>query len=145
MAQSTPIVIERTVNAPVERVWQAISDPAEMKKWYFDVPEFRPVVGTSFQFKAGPPDKEYLHRCEVKDVEPMQRLAYSWCYDGLPGDSLVTFELTPDGDKTNVRLTHTGVESFAPSNDPNVKRESFLAGWTDIVTRMLPNFVEKQL
>ena len=34
------IVIERTYNAPVEKVWKAITDKEEMKQWYFDLDAF---------------------------------------------------------------------------------------------------------
>ena len=143
-AVSTDVVVERTIDAPVEKLWMAISDPVVMKEWYFNVPDFRPVVGTKFQFLEGPPDKKYLHLCEVVEVVPERRLAYSWRFEGMPGESVVTFELTPEGNKTKIKLTHAGVESFAVSGDPNVSKASFTAGWTDLITRMLPEFMEKQ-
>ncbi len=40
--KNEPFVIERILNAPVERVWRAITDKDEMKNWYFDIPEFKP-------------------------------------------------------------------------------------------------------
>ena len=39
---SEPFVIERSFNAPVEKIWKAITDKQQMKQWYFDVPEFKP-------------------------------------------------------------------------------------------------------
>jgi len=36
-----PLVIERTYNTTVEKVWKAITDKDEMKHWYFDLEEFR--------------------------------------------------------------------------------------------------------
>jgi uncharacterized protein YndB with AHSA1/START domain len=48
---STPVIIEVTLNAPAERVWQAITEKDKMKQWYFEVPEFKPEVG--FKFKYG--------------------------------------------------------------------------------------------
>jgi len=44
------IVIERTFNAPVARVWQALTDVDQMRQWYFDLKEFRPEVGFEFGF-----------------------------------------------------------------------------------------------
>ena len=39
--KEAPIVIEQTVNAPVSKVWQAITDKNQMKQWYFDLKEFK--------------------------------------------------------------------------------------------------------
>jgi len=32
-----PLVIERTFNAPIARVWKALTDAEEMRRWYFDM------------------------------------------------------------------------------------------------------------
>ena len=39
------VVIERTFNAPIARVWKAITDVEEMRRWYFELKEFKPEVG----------------------------------------------------------------------------------------------------
>ncbi len=31
------VVIERTYNAPVEKVWKALTDVDQMRQWYFDL------------------------------------------------------------------------------------------------------------
>ena len=36
-----PIVLERVFNMPLSKVWKAITDKNEMKKWYFDLAEFK--------------------------------------------------------------------------------------------------------
>ncbi|MCF8246858.1 MAG: SRPBCC domain-containing protein [Saprospiraceae bacterium] len=137
-----PLVIERTYPVPPELVWQALTDPIQMKKWYFDLPDFKAEVGHRFQFEGGPPEKTYLHLCEVKAAVPNQKLAYSWRYDGYPGDSLVTFELFAEGEKTRVKLTHSGLESFAAANNPDFAAKNFEMGWTDILGRSLMDFLQ---
>ncbi len=140
-----PLIIERTYNATPERIWQALTDPSEMKKWYFDLPGFRAEVGCQFQFEGGTPAKSYLHLCEVKAADPNQKLAYSWRYDGYPGDTLVTFELfAPDlgrGEKTRLRLTHTGLHSF-PTDNPDFAAGNFEVGWTEILGTSLMEFLQ---
>ena len=42
---SDPIIVERTYNAPIEKVWNAITDREEMKKWYFELAEFKAEPG----------------------------------------------------------------------------------------------------
>lgn len=137
------IIVERVFDSPVSKVWGAISDKNEMKQWYFDLAEFKPEVGFKFHFTSGPsPEKQYLHLCEVTEAIPEKKLTYSWRYDGYEGISFVTFELSPEGDKTKLKLTHTGVETF-PSDNPDFDRKNFVAGWNDIVNTLLKEFLEK--
>jgi uncharacterized protein YndB with AHSA1/START domain len=83
-----PFIIERTYNAPVEKVWKAITDKNEMKQWYFDLAEFKPVVGFEFQFAGeGHKGEKYLHLCKITDVVANKKLAYSWRYEGFEGIS----------------------------------------------------------
>lgn len=136
-----PFEIERTYNAPIERVWQAITDKDQMKQWYFDLPEFRPVVGTQFTFKGGPPEKNFLHICIVKEVVEGRKISYSWRYDGYEGDSLVTFELFREGDNTTrLKLTHAGLETFSPIAD--FAPSNFEKGWTSLIGKLLKEFLE---
>lgn len=141
MSTQKPFEITRILNAPAEKVWKAISDKNEMKKWYFDLPEFEAKQGAKFQFYGGTPEKQYLHLCEVKEVIPGKKLSYSWRYDGYEGDSLVTFELFPEGDKTKLTLTHSGLETFPPVAD--FARKNFEAGWTEIIGTSLPEYLKK--
>src|ERR1041385_7278119 len=106
MNNNEPLIIERELNAPIEKVWSAIVDKSAMKKWGFDVKDFRPEVGFEFRFEARNNDMVFKHVCVVKEVIPGKKLSYSWRYEGYEGDSLVTYELFPENGKTRVRLTH---------------------------------------
>jgi uncharacterized protein YndB with AHSA1/START domain len=136
------IIIERMFNAPAAKVWQAVTDKDHMKLWYFDLPEFKPEVGCTFQFSGGPDDRQYLHLCEVTEVIPGKKITYSWRYDGYEGNSFVSFELMAEGDKTKLRLTHEGLESF-PKSNPDLAKKNFVAGWTDIIGNSLKGYLEK--
>ncbi|HTF05514.1 MAG TPA: SRPBCC domain-containing protein [Bacteroidia bacterium] len=141
--KNDPFIIERTYNAPVPKVWKAISDRDEMKKWYFDLAEFKAEVGFEFSFTGGAPDGvQYLHLCKVTEVIPGKKLTYSWRYDGYEGNSFVTFELFEDGDQTRLKLTHAGLETF-PASNPDLAAKNFAEGWTDIIGRSLKEFLEK--
>ncbi|MEO6150208.1 MAG: SRPBCC domain-containing protein [Mucilaginibacter sp.] len=137
-----PFVIERTYNAPVEKVWSAITDNAQMKQWYFDLESFKPEVGFEFSFEGRDGDKVFVHLCKVTEVEPLKKLAYTWAYKDFEGSSLVTFELSADGDKTNLKLTHAGLETF-PQDNPSFAKTSFAGGWNQIIGKSLKDFVEK--
>jgi uncharacterized protein YndB with AHSA1/START domain len=142
LAQKTePFAIERIFNAPPALLWKAITNKDDMKEWYFDLAEFKPEPGFEFDFTVEHKGMNYHHRCKVTEVIPQKRLAYTWRYEGHPGDSLVTFELLAEGDKTRLRLTHTGLETFPPL--PSFARENFVMGWTQLIGTSLKEFVEK--
>jgi len=82
-----------------------------------------------------------LHLCKIIEVVFERKLTYSWRYDAYKGNSFVTFELFPEGDKTRVRLTHEGLETFPDMAD--FAKESFAAGWNELIGNQLKGFVEK--
>lgn len=138
-----PFSIERIFNASREVTWKAISDKNEMKKWYFDLKEFKPEVGAEFRFFGGHEDGiQYEHICVIKEVIINKKLSYSWRYAGYEGDSLVIFELFEEGDKTKVKLTHEGLETF-PANNKDFAKYNFAEGWTMIIGTMLKDYLEK--
>ena len=140
--KTQPFVIERTYDAPVATVWKALTERDRMKQWYFNLAVFKAEVGFEFRFFGeGRQGENYLHLCKITAVEPQKKLAYSWRYDGFEGNSLVTFELFDEGGKTRIRLTHEGLETF-PANNPDFAKESFAAGWTEIIGAGLKKYVE---
>lgn len=140
---STPLIIERTYNAPKDLVWQAITDNKLMKQWYFNMADFKPEVGFEFSFSGhGSDGTEYVHLCKILEVVPGEKLSHSWRYRDQPGDSVVTFELFEDGNGTRLKLTHTGLETF-PQKSKDFGVDSFTAGWTHILGTGLKEFSEK--
>jgi len=138
-----PVIKEVTIDAPVDRVWKAITDKEDMKQWYFDLENFEPKPGFKFQFYGGTEEHQYLHLCEIKEVIPNQKLSYSWRYDGYPGDSLVTFELFEEGERTRVKLTHEGLETF-PADNPDFAKGNFVEGWNQLIGTSIKTYVEKK-
>jgi uncharacterized protein YndB with AHSA1/START domain len=139
-----PIVIERTYNAQVAKIWKALTDNEEMKQWYFNFKEFKLEIGFEFRFMGGKDENnQFLHICAITEITLERKLSYSWRYDGYEGISYVTFDLFPDGAKTLVRLTHAGLDSF-PKNNPNFIKENFVQGWTYILGTSLKEYLEKK-
>ena len=136
-----PIIVERNFRVPPSVLWEALTNKKEMRRWYFDLEAFEPVVGFKFQFYGGPsPENQYLHLCEVREVDPEKKISYSWRYDGYPGDSLVTFELFPEGESTRLRLTHSGLETLEKGHVDFAKK-NFVEGWTAIINLLLPEYI----
>jgi uncharacterized protein YndB with AHSA1/START domain len=134
------VVVERTFSAPPERIWKALTDVEEMRRWYFDLKEFKPEVGFEFEFIVEHEGMKYHHLCKITEVIPQKKLVYTWRYTGHEGDSLVTIELFADGDKTRLKLTHEGLETFP--KPPSFARKNFMEGWTQIIGSSLREFLE---
>jgi uncharacterized protein YndB with AHSA1/START domain len=136
-----PLIIECKYNAPASVVWKAITDPEQMKQWYFDMEEFQPVVGFEFTFTGENEGRVFVHWCKIIEVVPGKKLKHTWTYQDYEGMSYVTFELSPEGHKTHLRLTHEGLETFP--DKPDFARNNFKEGWTMLMGTLLKNFVEK--
>ena len=133
--------IERTYNAPVEKVWQAITNPEAIKQWFFDLPGFKAEIGCEFRFYGGKDENnQYLHICQITEVIDGEKLVYRWRYDGYAGISYVIFELFDEGSQTRLKFTHEGIETF-PADNPDFAKENFAEGWTYTVDA-LKRFVE---
>lgn len=137
-----PFVIERTYNAPLAKVWRALTDKDQMKQWYFDLSAFKAEPGFEFSFSGkGQKGEEYIHHCRVQEAVPNKKLSYSWAYENYEGSSVVTFELFDEDGKTRLKLTHEGLDTFP--KHPDFARESFSAGWTALIGTNLKEFVER--
>jgi uncharacterized protein YndB with AHSA1/START domain len=137
--------IERTYNAPINLVWQAITDREMMKEWYFDFAEdFQLQPGAVFEWTAGDNEsKQWLHRGKMLEIIPEKKLAHSWEYPGYSGTSTVSWNLTKvDDATTKVTLIHEFNTPFDVTVDA-LKTENFEAGWTHILTISLKEYLEK--
>src|SRR4051812_17292608 len=144
-ARSEPaeaLIVARTLNAPVARVWEALTDVDQMREWYFDLKEFKAEPGFEFEFVVEHESNKYHHLCKVTEVIPQKKIVYTWRYKGEPGNSLVTIELFAESNMTRLRLTHEGLESFPKT--PAYARRNFEAGWNAIIGTELVNFVERK-
>lgn len=139
-----PVIIKEIFEAPIDKLWFALTNKEAFDKWYFDIDKFEAIVGFEFEFYGG----SYLHHCKIVEVETNQKIAYTWSYPVYEGDSLVTFELTEIedvlGNQTQLILTHEGIETFPP-DDSNFSRASFEAGWNEIIRISLKNYIEGNL
>ena len=144
-----PVIVKRTFNVPVGRVWQALTNADQMKHWYLpcwrssrDLQEFKPEGGFEFEFVVEPDGNTYHHLCKVTEVIPQKKIAYTWRYKGEPGSSLVTFELFDEGERTRLRVTHSDIETFP--RKPGIARENFEEGWTQLIGSDLKRFLENK-
>ncbi|NQU87194.1 MAG: SRPBCC domain-containing protein [Mariniphaga sp.] len=139
---SQPITIEKSFSVPLLKVWKAVTDPKEMKKWYFDIPDFTLEIDFKFSFEGGTDKREYIHLCKITEVNEYKKLSYSWKYKGIQGETNVSFELEDEGNSTTLKLTHSGLESF-PANNPDLSWNSFYEGWSYLIGTSLKDYLGK--
>lgn len=137
------VLIERTYPASPKRVWQAITDPGQMREWYLPVEEFEATEGFETSFVQQQEGKTFPHQWKVTEVIPGQRISYEWRLQGFPGNSRVTFDVTPDGDGAKLTVTHTGLETYEPEKNPDLSKENIREGWDFFINTQLRNFLEK--
>ena len=141
--EAYPIVIEKKFDSTIGAVWKALTDSSEMKKWYFEIPDFKAEVGFTFKFQGQVENRKYTHLCEVTRAEENKAIAYTWKYKGIQGEGLVSFDIEMDEDLVKVVLTHTGVGSF-PKNNPDLSWDGFYEGWSYIMGTLLANYLKKK-
>lgn len=140
LLETQPFVIERTFDAPVAMVWRAITTKEDMARWYFDMNGFKAEAGCEFEFSVEHEGFNYCHLCKVTEVIPQKKFAHTWRYKDYEGDSLVTWELSAEGNKTKLRLTHSGLHTFPKL--PQFARKNFQGGWTHLVGTSLKDYAE---
>lgn len=137
---SKAIKLTTTYDHSVEDVWEALTNKDAMSEWLMPC-NIEPIVGNHFQFKTKSyPGFNGIVNCEVLEVVKHQKLSFSWSGGSLK-NTIVTFELKPNGTKTDLYFEHSGFEGFF--NKVIVNR--ILAnGWLNkILTIQLPKYLTK--
>lgn len=156
--------IEKSVllNAPLDRVWSAISDSDAFGQWFgarFDGPfvegaavrgVITPTTVDEQVAKAQEPHKGMADTWEIVAVEPRRRLAFRWHpfavesgvdYTDEP-TTLVEFTLdeTPDG--VELRITESGFDAI-PADRRRAAFEANSQGWAAQV-ELVRKYVESK-
>jgi uncharacterized protein YndB with AHSA1/START domain len=109
--------IEREIHveASPDIVFEVISSPVHLQEWWPDEATLDPVPGATGELVFGNDDNPRAHVAEITvvDAEPPRLFSFRWVYPegeaAADSNSLfVTFELTPSGGGTLVRMTETG-------------------------------------
>jgi uncharacterized protein YndB with AHSA1/START domain len=96
-------------NAPVQSVWQAITDRRMLALWLMDN-DFEPRLGARFTLRQADrtPGWRGWVECEVVELEPPTRMVWSWSDAGDETTSRVIFELKEEGTVTRLTVCHIG-------------------------------------
>ena len=134
-------VLELTclLEAPSERVFTALTEPAELVKWWgphgFTTPEaaLDLRVGGDYRFSMQPPEGDVFHLSgEFLEIERPARLVYTFRWDEPDPDdreTVVTLTLTPVTGGTEVSLSQG---EFATEERLALHR----GGWTDSLEKL---------
>jgi uncharacterized protein YndB with AHSA1/START domain len=99
---------ERRYEYPPEDVWSALTEPERLGRWLANVAELELAVGGRFHLVWHDADGTQETLGTVLALEPGRLLELNWTYPDEP-DSVVRFELRPDGDGTILVLDHRGL------------------------------------
>jgi uncharacterized protein YndB with AHSA1/START domain len=138
VADSREIVVDEVFPHTMDVVWKTLTAPGMMGRWLKMAPTgFKPTVGTRFTYQTTPAGEwDGVIHCQVLEVIPNERLAYSWQGGhaanvgyGSPLDTVVTFILSAAENGTRLRLIHSGF--VLPKNETAFRNMSH--GWTKVV------------
>ena len=136
-----PIIIKVIYPVAIEKVWTAITEVNQMRKWFFEnIEDFQPEVGFETKFVVKSEDKTFTHLWEIREVIPNQRISYNWKYEEYSGDGYVVFDLEKQAEGTLLRLTNIVTEDY-PNDMMEFKRESCIGGWNYFLGQQLKNFL----
>jgi uncharacterized protein YndB with AHSA1/START domain len=98
------IELRRTLDAPIDDVWDALTNPERIGRWFLPISgDYR--LGGQYQFEGNAGGR-------IVECDRPERLKVTWVY-GDPGElppSEVVIRLTPEGaDRTQLQFTHTAV------------------------------------
>ena len=84
------IRIERIFNAPRDRVWRAVTDPASIAQWWgrghrLVVERMDVEPGGHWRFVEHGPDGIQGFEGRYREVTPPERLVHTFEWDGMPG------------------------------------------------------------
>ena len=118
---SDTIVQEITIKAPVERIFEALTNPDQRLKWWGAEGQYRGTQvesdlcpgGKWMTRGVGKGGKPFTVRGEYRQIERPNLLVFTWLPDWEmnASETLVRFDLREKDGVTTVRLTHSGLAS----------------------------------
>ncbi len=122
---------EILIDARPETIWPFLTDPEQLARWQGVDAEIDPRPGGIHRVALG--GGRHQAAGEYVEVVPMERVVYTFGWDEPghpipPGSTTVSISLEPDGDKTLVRLVHSGLPEDAIADHTG--------GWSHYLDRL---------
>lgn len=147
------IAQEIVIDAPIEVVWQTVTEPEHIAVWFADQVDLRAEPGYdgsvvfARRLETDAPPKSV--RIQVQAVEPGRTFSYRWEHpqgsSPRPGNSLlVTFTLTPEGHRTRLQVVESELEDMGWTEQ---ERDAYSAeharGWATLLRRLHDRLVDE--
>jgi uncharacterized protein YndB with AHSA1/START domain len=124
------ITVRRTIEASADEIFDAWLDAESLAAWMQPGATLRttarcdPRVGGSYEVVMHFGAEQILHRGTYQQIERPRRLVFTWTSPATEQcESLVSVELHPRGNATEVVVTHERL--------PERETASHIQGWTD--------------
>jgi uncharacterized protein YndB with AHSA1/START domain len=132
------------VQASPDVVFDVVSQPEHVKQWWPDDAVYEPTPGGTGHIVFGVDDQATVESLTVVESEPPRTFSFRWTHPAgetarLSNSLLVTFEITPAGDGTRVRMTETGFrERGWEAAILEEQYHSHETGWDHYLPRLTP-------
>ena len=110
IAADREIHVERTFDAPRDRVWRAMTDPKLLAQWWG---RGNPLTVETYEFRRGGHWRFVEHTAQgdfgfegrFREIEPPEHLELTFDFDGAPGHVVVNSITLHELDGSRTRLT----------------------------------------
>lgn len=116
------------INAPVDKVWDALVNPSVIEKWGGGPAEMNDQEGSEFKLWGGD-----IYGKNIKVIKN-KKLVQEWIEGDWDKPSIVSFNLSESDGKTTVELVHTDI--------PDNQAKDIEEGWKDYYMIPLKELVE---
>jgi uncharacterized protein YndB with AHSA1/START domain len=121
VSDETTLHLERTFQAPAQRVFDAWTSEEVMRRWFHGQHEWETTdaqvdlrIGGAVRVVMRDPeeDVEYGGGGVYTEIEPPNRLAFTWVWDREPRETLIEIEFVEADGATTVRFTHSALSDL---------------------------------
>ncbi len=131
------LTTKRTISASREDIFQAWTQAEKVCQWFapsadftIKVPTMVLSVGGQYRIEmTNPEGQTFIAIGEYVEISAPEKLVFSWGWEGGDGGMLVTIELTEEGDRTQLCLTHEKLPDDASRDHHN-------EGWEGCLNRL---------
>ena len=143
-----PSTVEREIliEAPIEVVWQIVTEPDQIRHWFAERAEVDLRAGGAGELRFS---SDNSYQLQVEAVEPPHRFAFRWVRRPatvLRADNSMLVEFTLQGEHghTRLRVVESGFDQVDWSDDEmSAYAEDHRRGWEVALARLRDHAVSK--
>jgi uncharacterized protein YndB with AHSA1/START domain len=139
------IEAEIRIEADRQRVWDVLTREGLIEQWLGCL-GYRAEIGALFYMQPDPAKRaagnvEGATHCELLDLEPPERMRFSWFMPGTPKTEVEIVLTGNDDGSTTARLVHSGWDRFE-ADQVRAIRDMLDGGWKSFVLPGLKRVTE---